>query len=105
MKRVVSDGCVPADHPAFPGHFPSDPVVPGAVLLSMVAEQAADSLGFPGARSTWHRVRFFQPVGPEQPFLIELDGDRQQFKFRIESTTGALIANGRCVPRHACLSQ
>ncbi|MEX2499186.1 MAG: hypothetical protein WD397_09970 [Wenzhouxiangellaceae bacterium] len=96
MNKAGSDGCVPADHPVFPGHFPSDPVVPGAVLLSMVAEQAADSLGFSGARSTWRRVRFVQPVSPEQPFRIELVGDGQQFKFRIESTAGALIANGGC---------
>ncbi|MCA1779811.1 MAG: hypothetical protein LC637_10625 [Xanthomonadaceae bacterium] len=88
--------CVPASHPAFPGHFPSDPVVPGVVLLSMVVEQAAKHFGACDHPSTWHRIRFIQPVGPDQPFRIKLSGDRQQFKFRIESTAGALIAHGQC---------
>lgn len=62
----------------------------------MVFEQAVHRLEFQGPGSTWRRVRFVQPVAPEQPFRIELTGDRQQFKFRIESTTGALIAHGQC---------
>lgn len=96
MKRVSPTRCVPADHPVFPGHFPSCPVVPAALLLCLVAEQAADSLGFRGTGSTWSRVRFVQPVGPGQPFRIALDGDGQQFKFHIESGAGALVAHGRC---------
>lgn len=87
---------MPEGHPVFPGHFPSDPVVPGALLLSMVFEQAVNRLGFQGPGSAWRRVRFVQPVGPDQPFRIELVGDGQQFRFRIESTAGVLIAHGQC---------
>jgi len=95
VKCVSEITCVPDSHPAFPGHFPSDPVVPGAVLLSMVAEQATNHFGVCDSPNTWKRIRFIQAVGPNQPFRIELDGDGQYFKFRIESTSGALIAQGQ----------
>ena len=37
---------VPADHPAFAGHFPEFPVLPGAVLLDEVLQiiSASDGL-------------------------------------------------------------
>ena len=29
---------IPADHPALPGHFPGQPIVPGVVVLDRVVE-------------------------------------------------------------------
>ncbi len=31
------------DHPAFPGHFPDNPILPGAVLAEMVVECATEA--------------------------------------------------------------
>ena len=38
---------IAADHPALPGHFPGNPVVPGAVLLDRVLAFAQDATGSP----------------------------------------------------------
>ena len=38
---------VPADHPAFAGHFPGHPIVPGVVLLDRAVQMAQRLRGGP----------------------------------------------------------
>lgn len=58
---------VPADHPAFDGHFPGRPILPGVVLLSLVMQALGrepalrDRLG---ATPAIDSVKFIAPVGP-----------------------------------------
>jgi 3-hydroxymyristoyl/3-hydroxydecanoyl-(acyl carrier protein) dehydratase len=56
---------IPATHPSLPGHFPGNPVVPGAVILSEVAAAGKDHLG--AVRVTgFAAVKFLSPLRPEQ---------------------------------------
>ena len=53
---------VAASHPALPGHFPGQPIVPGVVLLERVAATArrafaAEVAGLP-------QVKFLRPLHP-----------------------------------------
>jgi 3-hydroxymyristoyl/3-hydroxydecanoyl-(acyl carrier protein) dehydratase len=52
---------VPVDHPAFPGHFPGRPIVPGVVLLDRLV-QAVEA----GGRkvNAIGSAKFLSPVGP-----------------------------------------
>ena len=93
---------MPAAHPALPGHFPDQPIVPGVVLLAMVHEQAQARLGFSAGASQWQRVKFLGPVLPEQILVIELDGNPERFSFTIELAEGQIVARGQC--RHAPLA-
>jgi 3-hydroxyacyl-[acyl-carrier-protein] dehydratase len=43
-RRVIASLEIPADHPAYAGHFPGMPVLPGVVLLDAVL-RAIGSLG------------------------------------------------------------
>lgn len=50
-----------ADHPALPGHFPDNPVVPGVTLLAHAT--AAILAAFPGRRvAGLPQVKFLRPV-------------------------------------------
>ena len=53
--------CIDASHPSLPGHFPGEPIVPGALLLAEIEER----LGETGVRvAGMRRVRFSEPVRP-----------------------------------------
>ncbi|MDZ7788073.1 MAG: hypothetical protein U5K73_08155 [Halofilum sp. (in: g-proteobacteria)] len=90
MPEVV----IGSDHPALPGHFPGQPVVPAAVILSRVLEAVRHE--WPDTRVTGIRkAKFLQRVGPDEPFRIELDtptGDSLKFVCR---TADAIVVQGR----------
>ena len=64
---------VPADHPAFAGHFPGNPIVPGVVLLDRAILFAEEMLGQPGLNWQVGNTKFFSPVLPEQALTFVLD--------------------------------
>lgn len=58
---------VPADHPAFAGHFPGAPILPGVVLLDAVVQRAPGALA--GVRQI-SSAKFLSPVAPGESLLI-----------------------------------
>jgi 3-hydroxyacyl-[acyl-carrier-protein] dehydratase len=96
VRQVSRQFEVPGGHPAFPGHFPGRPVVPAALLLSIVLELARDGLGFERRASRWRRIKFLQPLGPDQPFTINLTGSSRAFRFSVELPDGNVLARGQC---------
>ena len=64
---------VPPDHPAFAGHFPGRPIVPGVVLLDQALLFAAQMRGEVGGGG-WQvaQAKFFVPVGPGQSLRFAL---------------------------------
>ncbi|RZL31901.1 MAG: CoA ligase, partial [Rubrivivax sp.] len=66
---------VGSDHPAFPGHFPGQPVLPGVSLLALVMRTLD---GEPGLRSCLgavpqiNNVKFISPVLPDTELQVQL---------------------------------
>jgi len=87
---------IPADHPMLAGHFPGDPIVPGAYLLAWVVDQAQqwlaarDDARAPMAVS---RVKFIRPLRPEQSFACAWTPGTDVLRFAISSEAGP-IASG-----------
>lgn len=94
---------IAADHPAFAGHFPGRPIVPGVVLLDEALFAIEAAAGHPPAEAAWtiSAAKFFHPVGPG----IELVLRHEQLangSIRFEVSDGARkIAAGTLVPRAA----
>ncbi len=66
---------IPADHPAFAGHFPGRPLLPGVSMLAMVLEAvlARPALAARlGARPTLSVAKFFAPVAPGSTLAVSL---------------------------------
>ncbi|MCU0762187.1 MAG: beta-hydroxyacyl-ACP dehydratase [Hydrogenophaga sp.] len=64
MDSFESTWVVPPDHPAFAGHFPGQPIVPGVVLLDHAIALAGQWLQRPSAGWRVDQAKFLQPVGP-----------------------------------------
>lgn len=64
MDELESTWTVPVDHPAFAGHFPGRPIVPGVVLLDRAIHLADQWLQRSDALWRVDSAKFFHPVGP-----------------------------------------
>jgi 3-hydroxyacyl-[acyl-carrier-protein] dehydratase len=60
-----------ADHPAARGHFPGNPIVPGAVLLSEALRLVAADLGIAISRCTVSSAKFPAPSRPGDRVDVE----------------------------------
>lgn len=78
------------DHPAAQGHFPGNPIIPGAVLLSEVLRAVGAGLGADLSRCRVSSAKFPTPSRP---------GDRVEIEISTSRTGLALVcsAAGRTV--------
>jgi 3-hydroxyacyl-[acyl-carrier-protein] dehydratase len=67
---AVAELLIPSDHPAFEGHFPGAPIVPGVVLLDGALHAMAADLGLALEGCTLTAVKFKSVVRPGQPVTV-----------------------------------
>lgn len=79
-----------ADHPAARGHFPGNPIVPGAVLLNEALRAVGAALGSDLSRCRVSSAKFPSPSRP---------GDRVEIEFSASGAAVALVCSvaGRTV--------
>lgn len=84
-ERVIT---IPPDHPAFAGHFPGHPVLPGVVLLALVMEALGDKAG---SAARIENAKFLSPVLPGATLTLALteQGRGHAFELRQGDTTVA----------------
>jgi 3-hydroxyacyl-[acyl-carrier-protein] dehydratase len=61
---------IPIDHPAFAGHFPGSPIVPGVVLLDEALHAIASARGLSLATCQLNSVKFLSPLTPGVAVLL-----------------------------------
>jgi len=94
-------GVVAANHPALTGHFPGDPIVPGALILCEVLRAARQAMGGDFVPAAIPQARFHAPLRPSEPYVCTIERiDAQTFKYQLKRQA-TLVASGtmQAVPR------
>ncbi len=82
------------DHPAYSGHFPSQPILPGVVLLVEVLAAIELVTGKPALEWEIANTKFVAPVTPGMPLTLEHSAtDSASLRFEVRST-GGVVASG-----------
>ncbi|MDP2266531.1 MAG: hypothetical protein Q8J70_08290 [Thiobacillus sp.] len=70
MSESVLPLPIAADHPAYAGHFPGQPILPGVVLLDAALHALAGVQGMPAASGQIKSAKFLSPVSPGEPLTL-----------------------------------
>jgi 3-hydroxymyristoyl/3-hydroxydecanoyl-(acyl carrier protein) dehydratase len=96
---VSANFTIPLDHPALPGHFPGNPVVPGVVILDQVIRELA-TVGVPAPRlRRLQQVKFIEPLLPDQEATLTAEVGDTLLSFSV-SQRGRTITKGAFVIGH-----
>jgi 3-hydroxyacyl-[acyl-carrier-protein] dehydratase len=91
MKNLTLHLQVAADHPAYVGHFPGQPILPGVLLLDEALHALAAREGLAPAASRIKAAKFPSPVEPGEALWLRYTatpaGD-----FRFEVLAGERVA-------------
>lgn len=69
--KPITTWHIPADHPAFAGHFPGTPMLPGVALLDAVLHTLAAAAGFAPEHCEIRSAKFFNPARPGDDLVIQ----------------------------------
>jgi 3-hydroxyacyl-[acyl-carrier-protein] dehydratase len=96
---------VPADSPWFLGHFPGEPILPGIALIHIVKQAIIKDALKKDDRIQLHtlkRVRFTQPVRPEETLSVNIiseeKGEDIVFSFKV-AKKGNVVCSGSIIAK------
>lgn len=81
---------VESEHPAFLGHFPGQPILPGVVQLDWVIRLGEASFGPLGAFQSIEHLKFQATIGPMEPLELRIswDAPSRELGFEYASSAG-----------------
>ncbi len=93
---------IAAEHPAYAGHFPEAPILPGVVLLDEALAAIAPLYALAGDAVEIVSVKFTRPVRPAEPLRLEhRRAADASIRFAVKSGEHAvLIGAVRKAPAH-----
>jgi 3-hydroxymyristoyl/3-hydroxydecanoyl-(acyl carrier protein) dehydratase len=68
--EITSELAIASDHPAYAGHFPGRPILPGAVLLDEALREIGRSRGVELTHWRIASAKFLKTVEPGEPLTL-----------------------------------
>ncbi len=102
MSALAMPLPIAADHPAYAGHFPGHPILPGVVLLDAALHALAVRLGMQAMTGQLKSAKFHSPVQPGESLTLhasELPAGGFRFEIRCMDSHGGerAVASGSVV--------
>ena len=97
----ITHWTVPLDHPAFAGHFPDAPILPGVVLLDIALQSIAQVNNVTLGACEISSVKFLSPVIPGEVLTVEHKTSANgtiHFDIAVDKrkvATGSLVLNSK----------
>lgn len=89
-RTFAFDFSVGHAHPALPGHFPGNPVVPGVLLLGQVLAGVNAELGL--AVSAVKHVKFTAALLPDETATARCEAGADEVRFTVQARRAGLLA-------------
>lgn len=93
-ETVLLDLALPEDQPAFDGHFPGQPVLPGVVQLDWALRFASVYLDLVQPVARDFQVKFRRTIGPARKVSLLLTLNRAKghlaFQYRLDGEAASL---------------
>jgi 3-hydroxyacyl-[acyl-carrier-protein] dehydratase len=100
MSRLEFSVCIPASHPALPGHFPRQAIVPGVLLVDQVLAKVSELGGWDVTGLPY--VKFSSALKPDEcaDVLFEAGGAHGVFRVSIiRGDKNVILASGKILMR------
>lgn len=81
---------VEPEHPAFAGHFPDQPILPGVVQVDWALRLGEEAFGPFGAFLSLEHLKFQAVIRPDEALVMRLtwDAERRELGFAYTSVRG-----------------
>ena len=90
---------VARDHPAYAGHFPGQPILPGVVILAEVLAAITKATSIPVEQWQVSNAKFLDPVVPGTALTLHHERlETGGVRFEVRSPAG-IVASGALTPR------
>ncbi len=90
QEPMVKDCTVAEQHPSTRGHFPGQPLVPGAYLVARIEELILEDLS--GYRlASLRKVKFLKPLLPGVSARLSYSIDDDKVRFSISDEAGKVL--------------
>jgi len=88
---VTLELSIPETSPYFDGHFPGFPVLPGVAQVDLIVRFAEEHFGVIIDVSKINRIKFSNPIRPDNPLVLFIKSDNQNIVFKIASPEGETV--------------
>lgn len=71
VREPLAEWTPRGDDPVFAGHFPGNPVLPGAILIDWAITALGQQRGWPADHGSIRQAKFLSPARPNEPLSLD----------------------------------